>query len=186
MDVKEAIYTRRAIREFKDTAVDQDTIRQLIDAAIQAPSAVNQQPWSFRVVRDQAVLAQISAESKAHMLKTTPAALLSHHFEKILNDPAFNIFYRAPVLIVICSGVATPWATEDCALAAENLMLAAHAAGLGTCWIGFAQSWLGTPAGKSLLQLPPETAPMAPIIVGHPKSPPPPVPRKAPEILWIG
>ena len=186
MDVKEAIYTRRAIREFKDAAVDHDTIRQLIDAAIQAPSAVNQQPWSFCVVRDQAVLARISAESKAHMLKTTPAGLLSHHFETILNDSSFHIFYHAPVLIVICSGATIPWAAEDCALAAENLMLAAHAAGLGTCWIGFAQGWLGTPAGKSLLQLPADIAPMAPIIVGHPKSPPPSVPRRQPEIRWIG
>jgi len=185
MNVKEAIYTRRAVREFKDTAVDQETIRQLIDAAIQAPSAVNQQPWSFCVVRDQAVLAQISAESKAHMLKTTPAGLLSHHFDKILNDPSFHIFYHAPVLIVICS-ITTSWATEDCALAAENLMLTAHAAGLGTCWIGFAQGWLGTPAGKSLLQLPGDIAPMAPIIVGHPKSAPSPVSRKQPEIRWIG
>jgi nitroreductase len=182
MDLKEAIYTRRAIREFKDIAVDHNTIRQLVDAAIQAPSAVNQQPWSFCVVRDQAVLAQISAESKAHMMKTTPAGLLSHHFD---NDPSFHIFYHAPVLIVICSA-ATPWATEDCALAAENLMLAAHAAGLGTCWIGFAQDWLGTPAGKSLLQLPEDIAPIAPIIVGHPKSVPSPVPRKQPEIRWIG
>jgi nitroreductase len=186
MDVKEAIYTRRAIREFKDVAIEQDTIRQLIDAAIQAPSAVNQQPWSFRVVRDRAVLAQISAESKEHMLKTTPAGLLSHHFKEILNDPTFNIFYHAPVLIVICAGVTTPWAIEDCALAAENLMLAAYAEGLGTCWIGFAQGWLGTPAGKSLLQLPADIAPMAPIIVGHPRSAPPPVPRRAPEIQWIG
>jgi nitroreductase len=186
MDVEEAIYTRRAIREFTGAPVHQDTIRLLIDAAIQAPSAVNQQPWSFRVVRDQSVLAQISAESKAHMLKMTPAGLLSHHFEQILNDPAFNIFYHAPVLIVICSSVTTPWATEDCALAAENLMLAAHAGGLGTCWIGFAQSWLGTPAGKSLLQLPADIAAMAPIIVGHPKSAPPAVPRRTPEVLWIG
>ncbi len=185
MDVKEAIYTRRAVREFTDAPVDQSAIRHLIDAAIQAPSAVNQQPWSFCVVRDQAVLARISAESKAHMLKTTPAGLLSHHFGQILNDQAFDIFYHAPVLIVICSA-SIPWATEDCALAAENLMLAAQAAELGSCWIGFAQGWLGTPAGKLLLQLPAEMMPMAPIIVGHPKSVPPPVARREPEIQWIG
>jgi nitroreductase len=65
-------------------------------------------------------------------------------------------------------------------------MLAARAAGLGTCWIGFAQTWLGTPAGKAALKLPAAYAPVAPIIVGHPKSAPPPIPRKEPEIRWIG
>lgn len=118
-------------------------IRQLIDAAIQAPSAVNQQPWLFTVVRDSELLARISCEAKAHMLRTSPAALASHHFQHVLNDAKFDIFYGAPVLVVI-SAAAGPWAIEDCALAAENMMLAAHASGLGTCWIGFAQGWLGT------------------------------------------
>jgi len=137
------------------------------------------------VVRDKAVLAKISREAKAHMLKTTPIALMSHHFDEILNDANFDIFYRAPVLILISTVAAMPWAVEDCALAAENLMLAARDADLGTCWIGFSQAWLGTAAGKALLKLPDAYQPVAPIIVGHPKSSPAPVPRKAPEIRWI-
>jgi nitroreductase len=65
-------------------------------------------------------------------------------------------------------------------------MLTAHAIGLGTCWIGFAQSFLNTPDGKNLLGLPAASVPVAPIIIGHPKSTPPPVPRKEPEIRWVG
>lgn len=186
MDLKEALYTRRAVRDFTTEPVDKDTLRELIDAAIQAPSAVNQQPWSFCVVRDKAILAEISREAKAHIVRTSPVGLVSHHFDQILNDPNFDIFYRASALIVISSVSAIPWAVEDCSLAAENLMLAARGAGLGTCWIGFAQAWLGTPEGKSLLKLPAASLPVAPIIVGHPKSAPPPVPRKEPEIRWIG
>jgi nitroreductase len=186
MDLREAIYTRRAVREFTDAPVDEKTLRQLIDAAIQAPSAVNQQPWSFCVVRDKAVLARISHEAKAHMLRTSPAGLVSHHFREILSDPKFDIFYHAPALIVISTVVESPWAVEDCALAAENMMLTARGAGLGTCWIGFAQTWLGTPEGKVALSLPATYVPVAPIIVGHPKSTPPQVPRKEPEIRWIG
>jgi len=64
-------------------------------------------------------------------------------------------------------------------------MLAARGAGLGTCWIGFSQGWLGTAEGKALLKLPAAYKPVAPIIVGHPKSVPPPVPRKEPEIRWV-
>jgi hypothetical protein len=58
-------------------------------------------------------------------------------------------------------------------------------AGLGTCWIGFAQTWLGTAEGKALLKLPAAYRPVAPIIVGHPKAAPPAVARKEPEIRWV-
>jgi nitroreductase len=186
MDLKEAIYSRRAVREFTAEPVDEATIRALIDAAIQAPSAVNQQPWSFSVVRDKALLAHMSREAKAHMLRSSPLGLMSHHFEQILGDPKFHIFYHAPVLIVISSLTGIPWAVEDCALAAENLMLAACAAGLGSCWIGFAQNWLGTSDGKAALQLPAACLPVAPIIIGHPRVAPPAVLRREPEIRWIG
>lgn len=186
MDLREAIYTRRAVREYTAEPIDDKTIQQLIEAAVQAPSAVNQQPCTFWVVRDKTVLAKISGEAKAHMLRSTPVGLMSHHFQQILNDPNFDIFYHAPALIVIATVADIPWAVEDCSLAAENLMLAARAAGLGTCWIGFAQGWLGTPEGKALIKLPAAYKPVAPIIVGHPKATPPAVPRKQPEIHWIG
>jgi len=185
MDLKEAIYTRRSTREYTTQPVDDKTIRELIDAAIQAPSAVNQQPWSFCVIRDRSVLSRISRHAKTHMLKTTPVGLMSHHFSAILNDANFDIFYGAPVLILISIVAEMSWATEDAALAAENLMLAARGAGLGSCWIGFAQGYLATGEGKAALNLPPACQPVAPIIVGHPKAAPAPVPRKEPDVRWI-
>ncbi len=184
MDLTEAIYRRRAVREFTSQPVNEEVLRQLIDAAIQAPSAVNQQPWLFTVVRDKALLARISREAKAHIVKTSAAALAAHHFQSVLENPEFDIFYHAPALIVI-SAPASPWIVEDCALAAQNLMLAACAAGLGTCWIGIAQGWLGTPEGKSALKLSSTTVPVAPIIVGHPRTAVAPIPRNTPKIDWI-
>jgi nitroreductase len=136
MELKDAIYARRAIRSFTAEPISQKVIRELIEAAIQAPSAVNAQPWTFCVVRDKGLLAAISREAKAHMVRTTPVGLMSHHFSEVLNDPSFDIFYQAPVLILISCMADVPWATEDCSLAAENLMLAACGAGLGICWIG--------------------------------------------------
>jgi nitroreductase len=186
MDLKEAIYTRRSTRDYTAAPVDEKTIREIIAAAVQAPSAVNAQPCTFCVVRDRGVLQTISREAKAHMVRTTPVGLMSHHFSEILNDPNFDVFYRAPVLILISTVADIPWAVEDCALAAENLMLSARAHGLGSCWIGFAQDFLGTPEGKALLKLPVAYRPVAPIIVGHPQSPPPPVARNEPEIRWVG
>jgi nitroreductase len=182
MDIREVIYGRLAVRDFTTEAVEKAALRLLVDAAIQAPGAVNKQPWLFTIVRDKERLARISEEAKTHLVRTSPAALASLHFLQILNDPKFDIFYGAPVLIVI-SPAADPWAIEDCAIAAENLMLAAYTAGLGTCWIGFTKDWLGTPEGKAILKLP--RGLVAFIIVGHPKSPSPPVSRKSPSINWI-
>ena len=166
MNLNEAITGRRAVREYTQQAVDERTIRLLIDAAVHAPSAVNQQPWTFTVVRDPGVLDRISRDAKFHMLATMPASSHSDHVRPMLNDPNFHIFYHAPVLILISAISEGPWIVEDCALAAENMMLAAYAAGLGTCWIGFAQSFLNTPDGKNVLGLPAACVSVAPIIVG--------------------
>jgi hypothetical protein len=84
----------------------------------------------------------------------------------MLADPAFQTFYHAPVLILISGDAPGFWIAEDCALAAENLMLLAFSLGLGSCWIGFAQSYLNTPAGKQALGIPDSWVRVAPIIVG--------------------
>jgi nitroreductase len=93
MDLKEAIYTRRAVREFTSQAVDQTTIRDLIDAAIQAPSAVNEQPWLFSVVRDKAILDWISDESKTYMLQNPPSGIRPQDIQELTNNRQFNILY---------------------------------------------------------------------------------------------
>ncbi len=185
MDLHEAIYQRRATREFTSERVDRAVLLRLIDAAIQAPSALNEQPWSFTIVQDKVVLRRISQEAKAHLLRAGPAAIPSEHLQGLLRDPDFDILYDAPALIVVSSVLRNQWAIENCALAAENLMLAATAEGLGTCWIGLAQSWLATPAGAEILQAPATCLPVAPIIVGHPRSAPAPVPRKPADVHWL-
>jgi len=186
MDLREALYSRRAVREFTDSPVERATLERLIDAAIQAPSAVNRQPWAFTVVRDRALLDRVASAARQFMLAQSQRESPSFvHFRHLFTDPQYDIFHRAPTLIVISCVDASPWAAEDCSLAAENLMLAACAEGLGTCWIGFAQPWLATPEGLAALQLPATYVPVAPIIIGHPKSTPPPVLRKPPLVHWL-
>ena len=185
MDIREAIYSRRAVRDYSPSAIDAEVINRLIGAAIQAPTALNQQPWTFTVVRDQRILDALSSQAKVHMLAEHPELARGSHFQ-MLKDPHFQIFYHAPVLIVISATAEVPWCVEDCSLAAQNLMLAAYGEGLGSCWIGFAQSYLGTPAGKALLRLPPASVPVAPIIIGVARGPVPAVPRNQADIHWIG
>ncbi len=185
MLVRDALFGRRAVREYTADLVDEATIRRLVEAAIHAPNAVNAQPWGFTVVRDRPTLKRVSREAKAHMLETMPAEH-ADRFRPRLSDPAFDIFYNAPVLVVISARAEGAWIVEDCAMAAQNLMLAAFAEGLGTCWIGFAQGYLNTREGKAAIDAPAAWVQIAPIIVGKPKSTPAPVGRAPPEIRWLG
>jgi nitroreductase len=185
LPLKDVLYQRRSVREFTREPVTHADVDQLVEAAIQAPSAMNEQPWSFTVVSDKALLSKISSKAKAHMLQEFGEESHLDHFRQTLSDPNFDIFYNAPALIVISAPKKSQWAVEDCAMAAENLMLAAHSMMLGTCWIGFAQRWLNTEEGLAAIGLDASKLVVAPIIIGHPKAKLDAVPRKKPSIRWI-
>ncbi len=186
MDLMEAIQHRRSVRAYADMPLAKKTFEELVHAAILAPSAFNAQPWHFTIIKNKALLDQISTASKTHMLNLIDQAAMprAQAMRAHLSDPDFHVFYHAPALILI-SVEEGDLAVEDAALAAENLMLAAYGLGLGTCWIGFAQKWLQTADGKKFLGLGPQYLPVAPIIVGYPKDGISPVPRNAPLVHYI-
>jgi nitroreductase len=181
MELLEAIYQRRSVRTFKTQPVVRNTLQELVGVAVQAPSAMNAQPWHFTIIQKADLLDRISTEAKWFLLALDEA---SKELRAELADPKFHIFHGAPALILI-SVRGADWAEEDAALAAQNLMLAAHDQGLGTCWIGLAQAWLATKDGKAAVDLPGDCTPVASIIVGHPSGITPQVPRKPPTIQWI-
>jgi len=190
MNLREAIYTRRAVRAYTAQTVDAGTVETLLHAAVQAPSAMNRQPWRFAIVQHKARLAAISARAKAMLIDSaggSPGAKVQQYLP-MLRNPAFNIFYDAGTLIAI--GVADhgsgQYADADCWLAAANLMLTARDLGLGSCCIGFAVAVLNTPDLKRELGFPEDGAIVAPVIVGYPATQPPPVTRTEPRIAaWI-
>ncbi len=183
MDLMEAIYSRRSVRSYSDQQVEKPIVETLIQAAVQAPSALNQQPWAFAIIQDRKLLAQYSARVKAHVLKSLkPESPLYSHGEALAN-PEYNVFYGAGTLIIVCAKPEGVRAEEDCSLAAQNLMLAAHATGLGTCPIGFARPWLNLARTKRTLAIPLSYTVVFPVIVGYPKSDTPPVARREPEIV---
>ena len=183
MELTEAIQQRRAVRDYTQAKVAVSTLTELLQAAIQAPSAMNQQPWTFAVFQGRARLADYSVRAKAHFLATVLPAFGFHERGDTLTDPAYNIFYNAGTLLVICARHHGLNPAEDCCLAAQNFMLAAHAAGLGTCPIGIARPWLNLPEVKEELGLPPDVAAVVPLTVGYPATRPAPTLRRAPEIL---
>ena len=186
MNVLQAIRHRRAVRDYTAEPVSAGMIHQLIASASWAPSAMNEQPCHFTVITDQDLLNEISARAKAWLLKNIAAMPRSALFKDLLKDEEFHLLYHAPALIVISAPAQGQWVVEDCALAAQNMMLAATDLGLGSCWIGFAQGWLNTPEARDLLNLSGQNICVAPIIVGHPKTVLPAVARKAPTISWVG
>ena len=184
MEFIEVLRKRRAVRDFKPDPVPEPLLNRMINAAILAPSAMNAQPWRFTIVTDQSLLQEMSALAKKFMLACTHIFARPDHFRDLFADPNLHLFHHTPALVVI-SGKAGPWVTEDCSLAAQNLMLAACDMGLSSCWIGFTQAWMNTRQGREMLKVPVSEHVVAPVAVGFAKSFPPPVPRKAPTIAWI-
>lgn len=190
LDAMSAIRSRRAIRSYAPERLEKDVVQELIDAAIQAPTAVHREPWAFSVIQDKERLRRYSDSAKTLLLEQQQATSFFQGNEPralaLLSDPSFNIFYDAGTLVVIGCTARGPFVEADCWLAAENLMLAATAKGLGTCCIGFAVGILNTPDVKRELGFPEAGAAVAPIIVGIPKGPMPTSARKPPVILsWI-
>lgn len=149
MDLFDAIKGRRSVRKFKSGAVEEAKVIEMLRAGMMAPSAGNQRPWHFVVVDSREVLDGIMAvHPHAGMLK------------------------GAPMAIVVCADRNSEkhkgyW-VQDCSAAVENMLLAAHALGLGACWLGVfpredrvagIQKLLGTPEG---------VVPLAAIAVGCP------------------
>lgn len=192
----DAIYGRRAVRSFTPEPVTEATVQRLLDAGVHAPTAMHLEPWAFVVIQDRAALRRYSdrakvvaqGEATAHrdLLKAPGLAASASEHLRLLSSPSFDIFHGAGTVIVICAKPLGSFATADCWLAAENVMLAAYALGLGTCCIGFAVPVLNAPDAKRELGIPEDVTVVAPIIVGVPQGPIPGIPRKPPEILrWL-
>ncbi|HEX8789403.1 MAG TPA: nitroreductase family protein [Polyangiaceae bacterium] len=186
MNVLEAIQIRRAVRAYTSEVIDEATVRRLLDAAVLAPNAMNEQAWLFSVVQNKDTLKRWSDRAKSLLLDQTSADPKTQHYNPLLIDPNFNIFYDAGTLVVIASKVRGTYTDADCWLAAENLMLAACEIGLGSCPIGFAVPVLNTPQVKKELNLPESAVAVAPIIVGRPRTMSARPPRSAPQVTtWL-
>jgi len=191
MDIVEAIRDRRAVRDYLDRPVERSAVEDLINAAIQAPSAMNLQPWAFAVMLGRTRIEECGRRAKSWLLENfqhTPFARTaeSARMRQILEDKERLLFYNAPALVMVLAKSSDFQPVEDCCLAAQNLMLAARGEGLGTCWIGFARPWLNLPATKRELGLPERFEIVAPLLLGYPKQWPDPHGRIAPEVHWLG
>ncbi|MEQ1947195.1 MAG: nitroreductase [Bryobacteraceae bacterium] len=185
MELIDALYERSAVREFTSAPIDRPTIASLFEAAILAPSAMNLQPWAFAVITDPEWIENCSSRAKAWLLDNGPQIGLSSPARDMLEAADYSIFYHAPVLVMVLARSASAQASEDCCLAAQNLMLAGYDKGIGSCWIGFSRPWLNLPAIKRELGIPDQYQVVAPIVLGIPKQWPKPHGRRPAEVHWL-
>jgi len=187
LDTLTGIYQRHSVRSYTPDPVSHVKVERLLRAAVRAPTAMHQEPWAFAVVQNRDVLRRYSERAKAMLLveqaATSTSAADQLSLQERLLDPEFNIFYDAGTLVVICRKNDASFAEADCWLAAENLMLAALAEGLGSCCIGLALPALNKAEARRELGIPEGGAAVAAIIVGVPGGPITHTTRKPPDIL---
>lgn len=153
----DVIFGRRSIRVYAPGEISETMVEHLLQAAMAAPSAMTKDPWRFVVVRSRETLNQMTA------------AL-----------PGGGMLATAALAIVVCGDLETAfeqqvsYLLQDCSAATENLLLAAHALGLGACWVGVHPSEDSMRKLKDLLALPRAILPVAALALGQPGEQPPP------------
>ena len=138
MDALEAIITRRSTRNYLPDPVEQDKLDRIIEAGRQAPSGGNNQTSHFFVIRNREVLDRLAAMAEkafAAMEATENTYASLRHSIAASKKGGYVFFYNAPVLIVAANRADYGNNIADCACAIENMMVAANALDLGSCWI---------------------------------------------------
>lgn len=181
--VLEAIYRRRATRAFTDDAVSSAQLRELLQAAVHAPTSRHTEPWAFVIVQDRALLRHISDRAKQLAVSVDGAEHPWLAPAGPLADPAFDVFHGAGALVAIGTKWPGHFAIADCWLAAENLMLAATSLGLATCPIGLAIPAFEDEAIRRELGLPKPLVVVVPIVVGRAAAESAAQSRREPEIV---
>jgi nitroreductase len=182
MENIELIKTRRSIRSYLDKPVPREILEEIIECARFAPTALGRQPWHFTVVADRPFIKEMVEEIKKKIklmlklrfiLRFFYPGLADKKFLSIAKERAYSsedpIFYSAPVVIFITTSVKSSYGVKDSYLASQNIMLAAHSLGLGTCLIGFAEALNKSRGILKRLKLPPGHKIQAVIILGYPK-----------------
>ncbi len=187
VEILSVIRERRSVRNYIDREVSDEAIRAIIAAGIQAPTALGLQPWQFVVVRDRDLMRRVSDYCKPILAEKIgeEARPGTEEFLAALKDPEYSIFYNAPVLVLVLGARETVSSVLDCTLCAENMMLAAWALGIGSCWIGSAALIEQNPDFRAALKIPDDHQIVAPLIFGYPAPLLPKAERREPRITWI-
>ena len=142
-----AIFARRSIRKYMRKPVSEEDVKTMLEAAMAAPSASNRKPWHFIVVAERQILDNLA---KAH--------------------PYGKMLLEAPLCIAVCGdkNISSQYWVQDCSAAAENLLLAATALGLGAVWLGVHPREERVNPIRKVLNIPENIVPLNLISIGYP------------------
>ena len=190
--VMQTILHRRSIRRFDPRQIDEGALEQILQAGLYAPSAGGRQGPLFVVSQDREVNLRLGRIKRANSRPRMAAAgsYVSREQPSIADDPALtDAFYGAPTVVTLFGPKNFLFAQEDCAAAAENMLLAADSLGVGGCYIGQGWTAFADPFGQETLQswgIPATHYAVMQLLLGYPRqgdAHPTPKPRKAGRVL---
>lgn len=174
--VIETLLKRRSIRAYLPQQIAGEDLHLILEAGKFAPSAMNAQTWHFTVVQNESVLQKISEANRKVILESGNERMMER-----AKQPNFSSFHNAPCVIII-SGLETRFSPTDCAIAGQNMVIAAESLGIGSCWVASFSIAFDTPARDELLQalsIPEGYKPLFALTFGYPQGEPPmAAPRK--------
>ena len=149
MDVMEAIKTRRSVRKYVKKPISEKIVKEVLEAAMSAPSAGNEQPWHFVLIDNPKILSKVPTfHNHAQMLKDAAIAIL------VCGDMQFDEH----------NGM---W-IQDCSAATQNILLAVRAKELGAVWLGIFPREERIKGMRELLKIPDDVVPFSLISIGYP------------------
>lgn len=194
----DVIKGRRSIRRYLPKAVPEATLLRIIEAARWAPSAHNSQPWRFIIITDPKIKRRLAEEMASDWLRDLESDGVPAEVSKKLAEESIRRFTEAPAIIIaaIVMGEMQKYpdrrrqrlehlmATQSLAAAIQNILLAAHAEGLGACW--FCAPLFCQETVRKVLGIPQGVEPQALIAVGYPaESPEPPARKPLKNIVFL-
>ncbi len=186
------ILHRRAIRRFEEKQLEENALQEILQAGLYAPTAGGRQGVIFAVCQTKEINERLGRIKRAnsHPRMATANSYVSKEQPSIADDPNLkNAFYDAPAVITMFAPRNFLFSAEDCAIAAENMMLAADSLGIGSCYIGQGWTAFSDPYGQEILRkwkIPVDFYAVMQLLLGYPRkddSHPTPKPRKEGRIL---
>ena len=193
-EVMQTILHRRSIRRFDEKQIEEEALQQILQAGLYAPSAGGRQGVIFAVCQDRKVNERLGKIKRANSnpRMATATSYVSKEQPSIADDPKIiNAFYDAPTVITMFAPKNFLFSVDDCAVAAENMMLAADTFGIGSCYIGQGWTAFADPYGQEILkqwEIPTDRYAVMQLLLGYPRegdANPMAKPRKANRVIEI-
>jgi nitroreductase len=181
------IYSRRSVRKYLQKDVPDELIKEIIKAGTFAPSAVNKQPWRFVIIKNKDAIERYGERAKELWANKSLDNEDIVQLKKTMAQPGFKVFYDAPTLVLIFAHPDAFSPEIDCALAAENMMLAARSLGIGSCWVGLARVLGSDQTFLKELDIPEGYDLIAPLTFGYPKTTGQKAPPRKADVIhkWV-